>query len=477
MRVASLPIIVRSAVRILLFLPIAPAVWFERARGWRRGVLLGFYAVVAAGLALVAWRDVSLRKIPDIGEPFDRAAFKVERLPDRENAFVYYIQAVAKYKPPPVPTPNNPPRGKISGRRLRGTVMQSSIADGLENDWPFVLNDDQLAWLAGNAEALELWRQGTERDQAVDSRRIDRLEPEEMFFGADGWRELIFVAAQEAKRLKSLGEMGKSWAWYRSILRFNHHVASNQPLRLSFSDSMFDVFLSRSIEQWAADRNTTTKLIRRALDDVAAIRRMPRSESTTFRSMYERVSQVLDNPSPEMLEAAKQEVVGRHEDGWYGDSSTAKSLVWFARAEPERSHRVARLIFANWLKFVDAPESSRANFIARSESITKASASDSITLTVFEPISSNASPDPPPPPSEVAWLQSAPLLKRVLPQIESYTEAHAQRDANDRALVKLLLTELQRREHPGEPEDVSDDLVDRYLSGKPAPPEVSRTSP
>src|SRR4051794_35272117 len=89
-RARSLP----APLRVLL----APLLWLERARGRKRRALLLAYAAVGLVVGLLTWRAVSLNGLPEVGDPFDVAAFESVRVPDDRNAFVLYRQAVAQWK-------------------------------------------------------------------------------------------------------------------------------------------------------------------------------------------------------------------------------------------------------------------------------------------------------------------------------------------------------------------------------------------
>src|SRR6185312_13445806 len=79
-------------VRVVL----APARLLERVRGRRRLGLIVAYALIAAAIGVMAWRESRLIGLPDIGEPFDPAPVLALRIPDDENAFVLYRQASAR---------------------------------------------------------------------------------------------------------------------------------------------------------------------------------------------------------------------------------------------------------------------------------------------------------------------------------------------------------------------------------------------
>ena len=55
--------------------------------------------LLAMMIAPPLWWSIQLMGLPDIGEPFDVAAFRAIRIPDDRNAFVLYRQAAALLKP------------------------------------------------------------------------------------------------------------------------------------------------------------------------------------------------------------------------------------------------------------------------------------------------------------------------------------------------------------------------------------------
>ena len=71
-----------------------PLVLPEPAAGLDRGVVL--LAMIAAP---PLWWSMQLLGLPDIGDPFDVAAFRAFTIPDDRNAFVLYRQAADRLKP------------------------------------------------------------------------------------------------------------------------------------------------------------------------------------------------------------------------------------------------------------------------------------------------------------------------------------------------------------------------------------------
>ena len=94
-------------------------------------------------LAALAWNYSTLWGLPDIGDPFDVAAFTSDRVRDEDNAFVLYRQAVRLLRP------------------WRG-------------DWPkdwSTASADERQWLADNREALETCAGGPSGPRPRSSRR------------------------------------------------------------------------------------------------------------------------------------------------------------------------------------------------------------------------------------------------------------------------------------------------------------------
>ena len=76
-------------------------------------------------------------------------------------------------------------------------------------------------WVEENREALALYRQGTERPDALDpvppngSRILEVMQ---------ALRSFHALALLEASRLEEQGDMAGAWGWYRAALRAIHHV-------------------------------------------------------------------------------------------------------------------------------------------------------------------------------------------------------------------------------------------------------------
>jgi hypothetical protein len=73
----------------------------KRLRQLLRVLLVLALGVAVAAAALAVWRLTSLNGLPEIGEPFDVAAFRGLPIPDHRNAFVFLQRADRLLTPGP----------------------------------------------------------------------------------------------------------------------------------------------------------------------------------------------------------------------------------------------------------------------------------------------------------------------------------------------------------------------------------------
>ena len=120
---------------------VVPFRWIGRSK---RRICIAILTVLATIAAPVLWWWTQLWGLPDIGEPFDVAAFRAFTIPDDRNAFVLYREAADRLKP-------WDPHRKVAGNRV-----------DLKTSWSKAI-PELRKWLEENREAMELYRHGTER--------------------------------------------------------------------------------------------------------------------------------------------------------------------------------------------------------------------------------------------------------------------------------------------------------------------------
>src|SRR3954454_11916804 len=71
----------------------------KRLRQLLRVMLVSTSCLAVAATALAIWWLNSLNGLPDIGDPFDVAAFRTFRLPDDQNAFTFFRRSWKAVEP------------------------------------------------------------------------------------------------------------------------------------------------------------------------------------------------------------------------------------------------------------------------------------------------------------------------------------------------------------------------------------------
>ena len=121
----------------------------KRLRQLLRVMLVVTICLAVAAGALAIWWLNSLNGLPDIGDPFDVAAFRAFRLPDDQNAFTFFRRA----------------DGKLS------SVARSAARWTVPATVSWSKADPKLrAWVEANRQALELFQQGAEQVRREPSR-------------------------------------------------------------------------------------------------------------------------------------------------------------------------------------------------------------------------------------------------------------------------------------------------------------------
>src|SRR5689334_14071766 len=164
----------------------------KRLRQVLRAVVVLAACVAVAATAFAIWWLNSLNGLPDIGDPFDVAAFRAFRLPDEQNAFTDLRRASEKLTP------------------LVGMVGGNGADPGeLKFSWS-IANPTLREWAGENREAFALFLQGAERSDAAnpagDPTDNPALASDEAWqvYGFDG--RLIMLALLEASRREEGGD-------------------------------------------------------------------------------------------------------------------------------------------------------------------------------------------------------------------------------------------------------------------------------
>src|SRR5579883_2549056 len=240
----------------------------ERARRLRRlmgspGRRLAIGAIVGltAFVGVTIWRMQSLDGLPDIGDPFDVAeARRPIEIPDADNAFIDYAEAHRLLDK----------QTKSQGDYDR----YNSIAEAVREN-----RSESLTWSSGSPTsrgylkdmraALEIWREGSERRDALYYQPAE-ISIDSVITLASDAAVLTGLAALEGSRLEEAGERDEAWRWYRAMLRSSRLIGRHGCLVQRVYGAQVHALAARCILRWAADPHVGAGQLHRALDDVLA---------------------------------------------------------------------------------------------------------------------------------------------------------------------------------------------------------------
>ena len=416
----------------------APFRWFFRSR---RRVLIAAAVLLAMIAAVPLWWSIQLVNLPDIGDPFDVAAFRSYTIPDDRNAFVLYSEAAGRLKElnllPKSTGENADPQARWS--KATPTVRR---------------------WVEANREAMELYRRGAERPDALPPAGPSYSRASELWSALQSLKDLALL---EGSRLEEGGDMAGAWGWYRAVLRAASHVGLRGTMFDRMEAQRWHDEARKRLGPWAADPRMTPAMLRQALDDVIAGESLMPSESDTLKADYQFMDRLLtdprwQNPGRERLVWSLKKITVGSGD-YQLDEGLIGSIVdaWrFWRREPERSRRVIRLAIANWLAHDDRPAGRRPapdpNVSGRY---------DFYAFGLDAPAGARALS----PAALDRWLLTTLDAQEILGRLDTRALRIRER-ANHRALVVLLAGQLYRRDHGTDPPS-EQALVGPYLKELP----------
>jgi hypothetical protein len=297
----------------------------------RRALLLVGALTLAGASAFATWRFTSLSGLPDIGEPFDVAAFTEKPVPDDANAFTLYREAAR--------------------------LVDQDSEENFTYDWR-IAGPEEKAWLERNRKALEVWRRGTERDQTlyIPARSITISTQLPV---VSEIRKLARMARLEATRLESVGDLEGAWRWHRAAFRASRHLGRHS----TAIERLVGVALHQNVcvqlNRWAADPLMTPDLLRPALRAIIADDAATGPISDNLKVEYLAFVKTYDDPDLTWMALNDPNGYASGQPSWLARQRRVFSVARRLKREPERSKRVTRLIYANLLAYCDLPPDRR----------------------------------------------------------------------------------------------------------------------
>jgi hypothetical protein len=297
----------------------------KKFRQLLRVIVVLTVCVAIAASAFAIWWLNSLNGLPDIGDPFDVAAFRAFRIPGDQNAFAFLRRAHEKHA------------------RFRGRDGKGPYPDDPKFSWS-IANPKLREWAGENREALELFLQGANQPDAAHAAG----EPTTRMDLSD----LDYVVFLEGSRRQENGDTAGAWDCYRALLRMITHIRRRGSAHQRYSAGRASVGLQRRLTDWSTDSQTTTAQVHTALDEV--LRNEPNPDWDIFAIKYGYLELIRELERPKPLSVSEE-----IEEQWrFGraDMALSPTMIEYLEAarrfllrEPERSRRVLRLLCAQYL--------------------------------------------------------------------------------------------------------------------------------
>ena len=414
----------------------------RRARQLLIAVSILTVILVLGVCGVVLRRATCLVGLPDVGDPFDVAAFRAARVPEDQDAFALFKQAAAQLRP----LPDLPMAVRQSARTVAWSRVHSKLRE----------------WLEANRPALGLFRQGALRANGIAPTLGHPLQSSltDLRLGSFVWLEFL-----DAARLEEQGDMAAAWDGYRAIMSTRAHIMRRGIVFDRYIADQFCQGLESRVGAWAANPKTDVSLIRRALADVRVNEPRPEWDAFSLKLDYLQMTSMLDRSDGWVQQGVDEDQAIR-----IFDEPLPPNLmlsIYAARRylakEPELSRRVLRLAFANWLAHVQQQNLAgrqpavRASFLVQK----RTTQLSFYALGQDAPVAARSiSPE-----DLGRWLITTRDAKLLLFQWP-WPAIRISEQREHRALVVLLAEELYRRERGSAPPS-EEALVGTYLDRLP----------
>ena len=310
---------------------------------------IGVVSLLALLVGISVWRMRDLGDLPDVGESFDLVqALRPIVIADRDNAYEAYAWA----RTTPAQTPAEVLDATWNAREGKVALKWSTAKPGVR------------AFQENNRAALEIWREGSERPDAL-YHQPDELSVETLLSLVQEARLHAAMAALEGSRLEEQGAMAEAWKWYRAMLRLEPAggpawSAGGATVWRQHSRAGGTVYPAMGVRPPSRRRDAAPRL-----DDALAADSLTWPLSDALKLDYLVVMRDLDEmkllPREIPLPGGKEGLLEHMVPPWR--TTVRREIQNFrfrASNELERSRRAIRLVYANWLAQVDKPIAERA---------------------------------------------------------------------------------------------------------------------
>lgn len=387
-------------------------------------------AIVAAG-ALVR-RQFCLWNLPDVGDPFNVAAFTAPGIPESQNAFTYFRQAVEQFE------------------SYEGRVKSSEFPRLRRSGWTSP-GPELSEWINRNRRAFALWKLGTEQSGAAPNGatpfEYQKLSP------------FTFLALIEAARLRSSGDMDGAWEVYRAILRMVRHTQRRATIYARLNGLGALALFRENVNTWARDPRVSQATLRQALGEVISAEAACPTNAETLKAEYiVLIAHLNDHDYLKRRILTGEGITVWRDSGQHFVASWYRNLPWYEEVrdylnrEPERSRRVARLVYMNWIAHVDGIQPFHSRMTRQYPDLFMNDPPNASLAMVY-------------PSGLHDWLSTTRMWELGYGGYNGADWRKKERKILSEVIVALA-RELYTREH-GEPPESNEALVGRYLERLP----------
>ncbi len=397
----------------------------------------GLLVIALLALTPFAVRACFLANVPDMGEPFDVAAFVGDAIPDEENAFTEYRAA----------------------ERMRSQLLvnmgQRSATEPADHEEVYkqgweAADAAMRAWVDDHRPALALWRRGSEKERALDA------SPATMTFSthlaaAQELRSFVRLALVDQMRCLHEGDVDEAWKLARAGYRSGGHASRRGPIIAGLIGIALHAMSSGGMQRWAEHPAVTADQLRTGLAQLKADFALYESQSNLLRTEYLALRNSMsipgwmDNLGP----------VGGQVDAI--PARVQLGFFWMV-GEPELTIRLYRHIIANQTREIDQPLAVRRKLVGSGFAMlfdtdpTVARAPGELDATQIDRV-----------------VKLSIVSKLILPATKQMDDSFQRFLGRQAALEVMLAAQAYRRDKGEFPESL-DALVPEYLDAVPLDP-------
>lgn len=292
------------------------------------GIPLAILFVLA--MIPLAYRSWRISSLPPIDEPFDVEAFCAETIPDEENAFVEYREALDLFVTD------------------TATVEEWGVQDDLyRGRWEHAPAAFTI-WISDNEQSVEKWLEGTRKPDAMAVPRNQLSHTGDEY--PDAVRALARLVVMKAGRHLYRNETDEAWSTIYGLFRSSRHLGQNAPTHGRLLGLAFHAMSMPCIVSWSGHSRTNATDIHQAMSYLARdYATMTHPFSVTLK--YEHL-------------LLKECLSSHNYRGFVFDSNPLlDNATIFVMGEPEFSESLLRHVLKNQLEGVDCELAARPPFV------------------------------------------------------------------------------------------------------------------